>query len=244
MVEMVLLFCFCVFSLFFALRPFTHKFVVSTRKVEIQQKLNNSIDSLSKLFPSYEDYAKNRIDIYKHELQSVVNARQLNSQYQKYGFIKGRPDSSQIKTKIFILQTKLLPSNFEEMKRIESEWYDKAKNAIDVWREKSVVDISNKVGENGNQSIDSLKKLGGYKAPNENPGDFDFNSPNASINHLFTERGSPPFQSLIYAALIYLLLLSSYLISRRSTKLTSLKDLFISQTTDNELLSKRKNNEL
>ncbi|MBK9480388.1 MAG: hypothetical protein IPO02_00030 [Bacteroidetes bacterium] len=244
-IEMILLLCFFAFGLFFALRPFTHKFVVSEKKVEIQQKLNNSIDSLSNLFSRYEIYANSRISLYKSELQSVVNAKIVKpTAYTAYGFVNGKPDEKQIGTKLFTLKAKLFPSNFDDMKKNESIWYNEAKNAIDIWREKSVVDISNKVGANGNVSITLLQDLSKFRAPNEQCDDFSFDSPNVSINHLFTKTGIIPITSLIYAFLTYLLLLSSYLISRRSTRLTSLKDLFFNKTKDNELLTKKQNNEL
>jgi hypothetical protein len=242
---MILLLCFFAFGLFFALKPFTHKFVVSERKVEIQQNLNNSIDSLCNLFSNYEIYANTRINLYESELKSVVNAKNVNyPAYTAYGFVNGKPDSEQIDTKLFTLKAKLFPSNFDHMKKNESEWYNEAKNAIEIWREKSVVDISKKVGENGNESITLLQDLSKFGAPNKRCVDFNFDSPNVSINHLFTKTGIIPITSLIYALLTYLLLLSSYLISRRSTRLTSLKDLFFDKTKDNELLNKKQNNEL
>lgn len=245
-IEMILLLCFFAFGLFFALRPFTHKFVVSEKKVEIQQKLNNSIDSLSNLFSRYEIYANGRISLYKSELQSVVNGKvNKPTAYTAYGFVNGKPDSKQIDTKLFTLKAKLFPSNFKDMKRNENEWYTEAKDAIEIWREKSVVDIANKVGANGNGSITLLEDLSKFRAPNEQRcEDFSFDSPNVSINHLFTKTGIIPITSLIYAFLTYLLMLSSYLISRRSTRLTSLKDLFFNRTMDNELLNKKQNNEL
>jgi TfoX/Sxy family transcriptional regulator of competence genes len=244
-IEMILLLCFFAFGFFFALRPFSHKFVVSERKVEIQQHLNNSIDSLSNLFSSYEIYANTRINLYESELKSVVKAKNVNyPAYTAYGFVNGKSESKQIATKLFTLEAKLFPSNFDDMKKNESEWYNEAKNAIDIWREKSVVDISNKVGANGNESITLLQDLSKFRAPNEHCHDFSFDSPNVSIHHLFTKNGNIPITSLIYAFLTYLLLLSSYLISRRSTRLTSLKDLFFNKTKDNELLTKKQNNEL
>ncbi|MGI6409859.1 MAG: hypothetical protein ACOX0V_01285 [Bacteroidales bacterium] len=87
--EWVLIFLFVVVA-FFAIFPFSHYFVVTAQKENIQNKVVSNITQAEGLFIAYESYADNRLNIYKSRLNSIVAAKRVNpEEYKNFGFVEG-----------------------------------------------------------------------------------------------------------------------------------------------------------
>ena len=215
---------------------FPHYFVVSGQRTEIQSKLTASITQAENMFTEYERYAENRKELYRDKLRGVAAAQNINpSEYVAYGFERnGVSNDRQIENKMFVLHANLFPTNHEEMKQIASNWLTDASHTLNNWWAWNfeIVDVVNKVEKNSQDwlekgvvvnktdTLKSLIKLSTIRGIGEQAEDFAFNLSFDDVKKYFTTLGSPTLLSTGLAALIYLLMLLSYLISKRSTKTT------------------------
>jgi hypothetical protein len=218
--EMILLGLFVAFACLFTISPFPHYFSVSDKKTEIQNKLNASINQAEKMFIEYEKYAKNREKLYKNKLQGVVAAKQVNpSAYKTYGFANnGVPDSMQIENKMFTIHADLFPSNFTEMKRVDSIWLAKSQNTVKKWKPIGIVGIVNDVEQNSKEWLKQLVKLSSARENGEQAKDFAYDLSFDDVKKYFTTLGKPMPLSIGLAVLAYMFMLLSWFITGRSTK--------------------------
>ncbi|MBK8808313.1 MAG: hypothetical protein IPO21_17485 [Bacteroidales bacterium] len=143
--EWVLIFLFVVVA-FFAIFPFSHYFVVSAQKENIQNKVVSNITQAEGLFKAYEKYADDRLKMYRKNLESAVNLkeRRINDQdYKNFGFVEGTDNNTQVENKMFSLKAQLYPSNYSEMKQIDSSWLSDAKDKVTSWSPTDIVKVVN-----------------------------------------------------------------------------------------------------
>lgn len=219
--EWVLMFLFVVIALI-AVFPFSHYFAVLKQKEEIQTKITANIQQAENMFEEYELYSKNRENNYKGDLESAVRGKEISpSIYEKYGFIKGTDDKTQIKNKLFALHAQLFPSNFLEMKQVYSKWLAKAKNTSNNWNPLGVftiVEVVNEVSINAEKWLGDLRQFSAFRAKGEASKGFDYSFSFDDVKSKFTKLGQPTLISISLAIAMYLLMLVSYFISSRSPK--------------------------
>lgn len=222
--EMVLLVLFTLFLVFFAYSPFPHYFNVLAHKTEIQSNLDKSITQAENMFTEYEHYADNREKIYKSKLQSVVNAKSVNpSEYADYGFENnGIDDRKQIENKMFTVHADLFPTNYEEMKKVDSQWLTNAKSALNngwTWNF-GVVDVVNNIEQNSKNRFSTLTELSKVREKGEQANDFEYSLSFDDTKKYFTTLGSPTELSIVLTVVVWVLMMLSYAFSVRSTKST------------------------
>jgi Tfp pilus assembly protein PilE len=220
--EIIFLVLFTGLMAFFAYSPFPHYFVVSEHKTEVQSKLTESITQAENMFAEYEKYAKNRESLYKNKLGSVVAAKNINPrEYAEYGFENnGIADSKQIENKMFTLHAELFPSNFLDMKQVDSTWLANARNIVNSWKPIGIVSIVNEVEKNSNDWLNVLVKFSTYRGKGEQAEDFVYSLSFDDVKEHFIVFGKPILLSIGLAGITYLLMLLSYFITGRSTKST------------------------
>jgi Tfp pilus assembly protein PilE len=220
--EIIFLVLFTGLVVFFAYSPFPHYFVVSEHKTEIQSKLTENITQAENMFAEYEKYAKNRENLYKNKLSSVVAAKSINpSEYAEYGFENnGIAASKQIENKMFTLHAELFPSNFLDMKQVDSTWLADARNIVNSWKPIGIVSVVNEVEKNSNDWLNVLVKFSAYRGKGEQTEDFVYGLSFDDVKEHFTVFGKPVLLSIGLASATYLLMLLSYFITGRSTKST------------------------
>lgn len=227
--EIVVLLLFTGLTVFFAYSPFPHYFNVSAKKAEIQKKLQTSITQAENMFAGYESYAQNRESLYEGNLHGVVSAKAIRPiEYAQYGFENGSvSDDAQIKNKMFTIRTLLFPSNYCDstakngIKETATAWLAKAKTITNSWKSIGIVNVVNNVEKNSNDWLNQL--IGFSKQVNvkgEQYAAFDYPRPFNDVRIHFTEPGKPTPLSISLAAGAYLLMLLSYMISKRSSKTT------------------------
>jgi len=222
--EWVLLLFFIIFA-FVAIFPFSHYFVVSEQKANIQSKVIANIKQAEGLFADYEHYANNRLNIYKSRLNSVVAAKNVNpSEYRNYGFVNGTDDNTQVENKMFTLRAQLYPTNYSDtinhngMKEVGTTWLANAKNTIADWKPIGIVDVINKVETNITTWKNDLHQFSSFKAQGEIANDFEYPLTFDDVTGKMTELNKPTSLSIIYAIGFYTLMLLPWIIQRRSTK--------------------------
>lgn len=226
--EMVMLILFTGLTIFFAYSPFPHFFNVSEKKTEIQNKLQTSITQAENMFAKYERYVENRKNLYEHNLQSVAAAKGINpSDYANYGFVSGSvSDDVQIKNKMFTIHADLFPSDYSDsisrtgIKEVATDWLANAKSTTSDWKPIGVVKVVNEVDANSQNWLSQLKGFSQTRQNGEIANDFDHELSFDDVKTHFTTLGKPTPLSIGLAVGAYLLMLLSYLISKRSSKST------------------------
>ncbi len=226
--EIVVLLLFTGITIFFAYSSFPHYFNVSAKKSEIQNKLQTSITQAENMFAEYEKYAQNREITYKGKLQGVVYAKYIrNKDYADYGFVDGKaPDNVQIENKMFTIHTLLFPPNYSDstskkgIKEAAITWLKKAKIITGNWSPVSIVSVINDVENNSINWRTQLINLSKERGDGETYFDFDYKLSFDNVKNYFTKLGKPTPLTMSLAVVAYLLMLLSYMISKRSSKTT------------------------
>lgn len=234
--EWILLLLFVV-SAFLSVYPFSHYFIVSDKKEIVQQKVSSDIAQAEGIFSAYESYSNNRIDIYKNQLRSIVAAKKARpSEYHDYGFVDGTDDNTQIENKVFTLTTQLFPSNYTEMKMVDSTWLSDSKAKILNWSPIGIVTVINTINIETASWINQLIAYSSFRAQGEISGDFNYPLTLIDESKFFTENASPTILSITYAIVFYILMLFSYFVTKRHTRYPGLKLVFgFGSAKENEL---------
>jgi len=234
--EWVLIFLFVVVA-FFAIFPFSHYFVVTTQKESIQKKVVSNITQAEGLFIAYKSYADNRLNIYKSRLNSIVAAKRVNpEEYKNFGFIEGTDDSTQVENKMFSLKAQLYPSNYSEMKQIDSAWLSDAKDKVTSWSPTGIVQVVNTLKIEISSWREQLKTYSAYRAKFETATDFDFPLSFDDVSGIFNKSTSPNPLALVIGVALYLLMILSYFITKRHSRDPGLKVIFsMGGSRENEL---------
>jgi hypothetical protein len=237
--EGILLLVFVILA-YVAVFPFSHYFAVSDQKAEIQQKISSDITQAEGMFAEYESYSNKRLYNYENRLKSIIEAYERGAivkEYRDYGFIDGTDNNTQIENKVFTLKAQLYPSNYEEMKLVDSNWLADSKVKIKNWSPTGIVKVINTVEIEITSWKNQLKGYSAFRAQGENANDFDY--PPLTFNnttHYFTERSNPTVFSIGYSLGLYVLLLLSYFITKRHTRYPGLKLIFgTGNVKENEL---------
>jgi len=222
--EWVFLVLFAV-AAFVAVIPFSHYFSVLDQKEEIQSKVSANIDQAEGMFNKYEDYCTNRLNIYHRFLQSVVAGKRVNqSLYRRLGFGKNISDAEQIDNKMFTLHAKLYPSNYEGKdgtKQVATTWLDNAKNTLESKMAFTfgIVTVIKSSQTNFTKWKDELIQNASFRAQSETANDFEFPLTFTDVTDKFTKLNrTATTNSTLYALLLYVVMLTSYIVSKRSTK--------------------------
>jgi len=230
-----------------AIVPFSHYFAVSDQKKEIQAGVIANIEQGEKMFIEYDDYVNGRTNNYKDNLEKAVSTKKANpAKYDKYGFKDDISDSTQMNTLMFILETKLMPSNYGAIKDSATKWLEKKKAIIENWTPTGIVEVINKADINilawrdkliGDTLIERKdSEFSAFRADGEEEKDFAYELEFANVTDKLTKKGAPTPLSVIFAICLYVLMLLSWFITRRHPRYPGLKMVFgIGDVMDNEL---------
>lgn len=236
--EWVLIFLFVVVA-FFALFPFSHYFVVSAQKEYIQNKVVSNITQAEGLFIAYESYADKRLNIYKSRLNSIVAAKRVNPvEYKNFGFVGGKDDNIQVEIKWAKLEIELYPSNYKEMKQVNSAWLSDEKDKVTSWSPTGIVKVVNTLDSEISSWNEQLKTYSTFRAEGEADETPAFLFPLSfdDVSGKFNKRTSPNPLALLIGIALYLLMFLSYFITKRHSRYPGLKVIFsMGSSRENEL---------
>lgn len=244
--EVILLALFVLFALFFASNtsPFPHYFTVAAQKSEINSKLQSSITQAVNMFAAYESYADDREKLYNNNLKRVVAAKFINPQeYKAYGFQNnGISDYKQIETKMFTVHADLFPTNYSNttanngMKEVATKWLQNANNITGSWKPIGIVGVVKDIEKKSTDWLNTLVTLSQVREHGELTNNFPYPLSFEDVKTHFTKLNIPTGLSLGLAVLAYVLMLLSWLVTKRSTRFPGLKFLFgLSKPGNNEL---------
>jgi hypothetical protein len=200
------------------LEPFNHYFSVTARKELIESKIEPALSYAPKMYDEYLIYANSRISSYEAALRSAVaNRRVFQAEYDKFGF-DSTDVNDQIDFKIHEIRSNLIPTNLNEIKLQNTQWYIETKEALSSWRPISVVGnlvlLNNKIGFD----IQYLEELSKYRSDNETAVDFYYTVSIENINQEFQFFENYSLSSMSLLIFLFLLSLMIYIFSKRNHK--------------------------
>lgn len=204
---------------------FSHYFVVTEKKTEIQNTLTASINEAQGMFSAYESYVENRLNLYESTLNNVVtNEVTKPQQYVAFGFVKGVDNNIQINKKMDDLRIQLYPSNYSDthsstgIKEVADKWLADARKNVNSWKPIGVVNVTNEIAKNSHQWLDTLLDFSKVRPYNEVASDFLYTLSFNSVKQQFTTQEKPPLISLGFAIFSYLLMLLPWAITKRDSR--------------------------
>lgn len=213
--ELFFLLCFSAVA-FILVLPFSHFFSVYDKKEEIQEKLLNNFTVSDNIYTKYEDYANNRIELYESLLKAVVQGELINpDEFKKYDFEPGIDINTQFENKMFTLKAKLYPPNYMELKNNFISWLSESKGKIEIWSPIAIINVLNTVKSEINSKNDQLQELSKFRAKEELCNDFSFPIFLEDVSKTFSTLGSSTPLSILFAVVLYILILFSYFITSR-----------------------------
>jgi hypothetical protein len=244
--EMLLLVVFTLFFVFFTYIPFSHYFTVSAKKDIIVSKIQISITQAENMFPAYEEYAENRKELYNSNLKSAVTASLTSpTTYTNYGFKSGIiSDETQLNKKMGDLNADLFPTNYSDpasqkgIKEVATNWLLDAKNTTASWKPIGITNVVVDIENKSNEWLATLVEISKKQEKGEQAIDFSPPSPLPfdEIKQYFTTVEKPSGTSLLFALVMWVLMILSWFVTKRHTRFPGLKLLFgKSKASNNEL---------
>lgn len=242
--EVILLILFTGFTLFFSYSPFPHYFVVSEHKAKIQNELNASITQAENMFAEYERYAESREKLYESNLRSVVASKNINpGKYSEYGFENNAiSDNKQIENKMFTVHADLFPTNYSDtlsnkgIKEVAIAWLSDSKDKVRGWKPIGIVGVVKDVEKYSTNWLNTLIKFSTIREKGEQTEDFSYNLSFGDVKKRFTTLGKPTLLSIGLAVAAYIMMLLSYIVTKRHPRYPGLKVIFgTGGSSDNEL---------
>lgn len=245
--EVILLIMFMLLAVYFAIKtsPFPHYFTVTAQRSEIIDKIHTNITQAENMFEAYEKYADNRKLLYQKKLIAVADAKRINpSEYTEYGFDgrSGVSDASQIDTKMFTVHADLFPANYSDtianngLKEVATNWLQDAKNTINSWKPIGIVGVVEDIEKNSNDWLNTLISLSEVREQGEQATNFEYTLTFDDLKTHFTKFEKPMSLPIGLAMLAYLLMLLSWLVTKRDYRWPGLKLLFgLGHSSENEL---------
>lgn len=231
--EGIMLMAFTGSFLYFTNDRFMHFFNVNSNKGEIQVQLRLGISNAKLMYDEYEKYADNRISSYESKLKSVSKAKNMNPiEYSQYGF-SGEYDDMYIATKTKSLRFELYPNNYNETKEIAINWYNDADMKTSRWYPIGIVSVVRELENNSVSWLNSLIENSENRETGENSDDFTYSLFITNVKSSFENPQSNVTVTFLAIALVfYILMILSWMVTKRSTKFTSVKDLLGNNSDD------------
>lgn len=224
--EIIILILFTGIMFYFSYSPFPHYFTVSDKKTEIQNKLQKNITEAENMFHTYEKYVKSRKTRYEIALKAAVLGGDPN-QLAKYGFVNWIPYDTQIIHKISNLDKDLLPPknysdtiNNKGLKEVAESWLNYAKGASNNWEGIGIVTVVTEIEKKSTDWSNQLKAYSKVREKGESDFNFDYPLTFDDVKEYFITPSSPKILSIGLATVAYLLMLLSWLVTKRHTRRT------------------------
>lgn len=235
-IEWILLLIFVIAAVI-SFRPYAHYFELYNDKDAIISEVISNIEQAENMFDDYESYSDNRLELYENRLKSVVQAKNVNpNDYASFGFVYDTDDDTQIENKMFTLKTELYPNNYQELKDNDSIWLISSKDKIEEWKSIGIVTVLKTLEAKLNDSKRTLVQFSTFKASGELADDFAFSITLKDVSDKIQTLEKPKtLLSFTSAIGLYLLMLFSYFITKRSTRDPGIKVLFGGNKSDKRL---------
>lgn len=212
----------------FAIGPFSHYCNVSLDKATIQAETQANVDSAKAMFDDYEKYVTRRIALYENDLESAAFNQGLDpNAYADFGFVDQVADSTQIQTMLTVMDSKLYPTTYDTTKSTATNWLDASASTIAGWKPIGMVHVVQDMEANANQWMNELAGYSAWRAQNEQGAqDWTYTLAFGDLRQRFTAPDGQDPLAPVFALGLSLLMVLSYLVSKRHSKHPGFKQLF------------------
>jgi hypothetical protein len=237
MLERLLLVVYILLSIYL-IKPFSHFFHVYAQKADIQKAVLADIRNAEGMYGEYEGKAKSRMKMYEIKLQAIISAKRSGfnpPEYKTCNFTAGNENETVITLKN-ILNKKLFPSNYKEIKKADSVWLMLSSSSIENWKPIAVVDVVNNLEKNISSRTEQLKGYMSFKAICEDSASITPYNPQFSFTNVqakFKQPGQPGAISAVVALLLSILILLDYWVAKRDFRNENSLIPFLSNSNQN-----------
>lgn len=140
---------------------------------------------------------------------------------------------------MFTVHADMFPSNYVQMKTLDSTWLANSREIVETWKPIGIVNVLNDVEQNSKNWLAELIKLSTVREMGEldmQTKDFKYKLTFDSAKNHFTYLGDPTAMSIGLAVLAYLLMMFSWIVTKRHSKFPGIKYIFTNRNkASNEL---------
>ena len=226
-----ILICLCPIAFVFAMFSYNHFWSVFEQRQQIESQFNSSIDGAKQMFVSYDNYAEQRINTYKNNLDTILilHANGDATFYSKAGFT-GKNDHFKKENYVQTLELQLRSQNTDNLKLVANKWIDEANQGASVWNAflvGNVEQISETI-KNWHKTLQSYSepKLSNEEIRGNTVLRFDENASSIetatngidSLKDLYTNTTGLKLNTIWTGFVIFLMLLFPYFLQKRNTR--------------------------
>ena len=214
-----------------AMYPYNHFWSVFDQRVQIERQFNASIEGAQQIFVSYDEYAKERIDTYKNNLNSILIARAKGEKkyYGDAGFT-GTNDHLKKENFIHTLELQLCSQNSDSLKYVATKWINEANQGASVWNAFLVGNVE-QISHAIKTWHKTLQGYSEYKLANEEikgnkvlifdeDGNTITNATNGinSLKKIYTQTTGIKVNAVWTGLILFFMLLFPYFLQNRNTR--------------------------
>lgn len=209
----------------------SHFWTVHSREDEVVEGFTNAINGSKQMFNDYLEYSQNRIDKYDNTLADVIHNRFASPEtYSAAGFKDINNEKLadlQRENMVEVLKLQLLSPNFTALQDTAMAWIDDANQGASSWNV-FLLGNTREIKAALLNWEEQLRAFTDYKLTNEEIIESvePFTSDAArkavdginSLKDVFTSQAFPTWQAILFALVLYLMLIFPYLIQERHSK--------------------------
>jgi hypothetical protein len=220
LIEWGLLALFVGMALWF-LPYFAHFFNISDNKTGVQNALLMNLSKADSVWINYDRHVKNRIQCCESDMKSAFalhNKGLNNTHFNNFVFKNGVSQNVQIKTQLNNLSKKLMPGNYAGDKSSDSASIESARVVVQEWKALGLPRINSMFKEFA-EKANYFQEVDTFKLRGEKPCvSFTYTPNYVDLSTYYTTVNKPTAMPTIYAILLYILMLLSWLVAERNFK--------------------------
>lgn len=202
-------------------------FTVRSRDAELVDSFRKSITNANGIFDDYESYANTRVESYSRSLDNVIRNRQVQpSVYAAAGFTPAN-ESYHKENLVKLLRLQLLSDNYTRLRESSRQWIASSSEGASTWNVfliGNTAQIKDAITSwEGRLKEFSMRRVGNEVQIHKVE---DFKSTRGANAHAgldaltraFSERQAPGVFLIVFGVVIYLMLLTPYLLQERNSK--------------------------
>lgn len=211
----------------FSFKIFTHYFYVKDQRDIIGGLFLPNIKKAESIYDEYDKQAKGRINAmngaYDRAIAAYITGINQNPYLIPFRFDPTMQDDlTQKKNKLLVMEQKLYPANYKNIKVNDSLWFAAAREGMDNWDPHLLLETISSIESRTNRRVTDLQNFYRYRADGEGQVNqdsiFRFTANFNSVISRFQTTGTPTFFSISIGVLLILFMSVPYLIKDRDSR--------------------------
>lgn len=207
----------------------SHFWTVQSQNDEVVANFTSAINHGKGIFSDYEAYADERLAKYENSLNKIIAEKDTRPEiYHKAGFTPG-VEEMQMDNMLEVLRLQLYNSNYDSLKNLAISWIENANSGASAYNV-FLLGNTREISQAFTNWQHDLKGFTTKKLSNEeilyNVSDFESHSGSdaakeiTALGESFTNQKIPTLNAIIFAIIVYFMMIFPYLIQDRHSKST------------------------